>query len=88
MANPPPTGNPGSTTRVSRPSVVVDPPDERLADDEQRVAITLGVGDGFKFGCGFILAGIAFYFALIIVVGAAFLVATILNLPIPFGPGH
>jgi len=54
---------------------------------EQRVAITLGVVDGFKFGCGLLLAGIAFYFALLLIVGAAMLVALILGLPLPFGLG-
>ncbi|HLH74083.1 MAG TPA: hypothetical protein VKX96_12425 [Chloroflexota bacterium] len=63
---------------------------EELSEEfDQRVAITLGVSDGFKFGCGLILAGVAFYFALIIVVAFALLVALILNLPLPFGmPGR
>ena len=55
---------------------------------EQRVAITLGVGDGFKFGCGMLLAGVAFYFAMIMVAATAVLFAMILGLPLPFGLGH
>jgi hypothetical protein len=75
----------GSTPKPSRPAAPPEAAEERPADEEQRVAITLSVGEGFKFGCGVILAGVAFYFALIIVVAAAYLVATILNLPLPFG---
>jgi hypothetical protein len=83
----PPSSSTGtSTPRVTRPPSAPEPAEERWADEEQRVAITLTVGDGFKFGCGLILAGVAFYFALIMVVAAAFLVATILNLPLPFAP--
>ncbi len=79
--------NVGGTLRGSRP---IPPPadslvDEEAIDEEQRVAITVGVADGFKFGCGMILAGIAFYFALIIMVAAALLVALIFNLPLPLG---
>jgi hypothetical protein len=62
------------------PEVVVP----KEADVEQRVAITLDISDGFRFGCGFILAGVAFYFALMIVVAVAVLVAAILGVPVPF----
>jgi|GEM_PF-2244770 len=55
---------------------------------EQRVAITLGVSDGFKFGCGLLLAGAAFYFALIMVAATAVLVAMVLGIPLPFGLGR
>ncbi len=65
--------------------VVPDEVEDEAHEEEQRVAITLSVGDGFKFGCGMILAGIAFYFVLIIMVAAALLLAEILNLPLPFG---
>lgn len=77
--------NPGGT--MSRRPGTLAPPDLEEEDllEEQRVAITLSVADGFKFGCGMILAGVAFYFALIIVVAAALLLAMVLNLPLPFG---
>ena len=88
----PPTSSTASpatgTPRVTRPPAAPEPTEEHWTDEEQRVAITLTVGDGFKFGCGLILAGVAFYFALIMVVAAAFLVATILNLPLPLAPTH
>lgn len=62
--------------------------DAEELEPEQRVAITLSVGDGFKFGCGLLLAMVAFYFALIIVIGAALLTASILGIPLPFGIGR
>lgn len=46
----------------------------------------LSVGDGFKFGCGMLLAGLAFAFSIVIVGTVGLLVATLLNLPIPFLP--
>ena len=48
----------------------------------------LTVADGFKFGCGMILAGIAFYFILIIVAALAFLAVALFNVNLPIGiPG-
>lgn len=86
MAYQRPPGRAGGNLRPpTTPPIVESPADEALAEEEQRVAITLSVADGFKLGCGLILAGVAFYFALIIVVAAAFLVAIILGLPLPFG---
>jgi len=43
----------------------------------------LSVNDGFRFGCGFILACLAFYFATIIVIALGLLVALIFNVDIP-----
>ena len=43
----------------------------------------MSVGDGFKFGCGMILAWLAFSFSLVILSTIALLVATLLKLPIP-----
>lgn len=89
MANYNPTTGAGRNRPLPEPA-----PEPELEDDdiesagEQRVAITLSVGDGFKFGCGMLLAGVAFYFALIIVAATALLFATILGLPLPFGLGH
>jgi hypothetical protein len=57
------------------------------ANIEQRVAITLGIADGFKFGCGLLLAAIAFYFVVLLIVAFALVVAAILGLPLPFGLG-
>ncbi|HLG51924.1 MAG TPA: hypothetical protein VKY56_09890 [Chloroflexota bacterium] len=75
------------TPRVPEASTARADDPETVGEEEPSVAISLGVADGFRFGCGLILAGIAFYFALIIVVATAFLVALALNLPLPFGLG-
>jgi hypothetical protein len=45
----------------------------------------LTVNDGFRFGCGFILAAMAFYFALVIVVALGVLIALLFNVTIPLG---
>lgn len=79
--------NAGGTLRGAR-TVPASPDgevEEESYEEEPRVAITVGVADGFKFGCGMILAGIAFYFVLMIMVAAALLLALIFNLPLPFG---
>lgn len=75
----------GTMRRATSPVVVPDETEDSAYEEEERVAITLSVGDGFKFGCGMILAAISFYFVLIIMVAAALLLAEILNLPLPFG---
>lgn len=45
----------------------------------------LSVNDGFRFGCGFFLAALAFYFAIIIVVALGILLALLFGVSIPFG---
>ncbi len=40
----------------------------------------LSVGDGFKFGCGFILAGLVFYLILLAVSAVLALLMTVLGL--------
>lgn len=81
---------PDEPPRPQRTTIIPEPAEEKIAEPEleQRVAITLGVADGFKLGCGLILAGVTFYFALIMVVAVAFLFAMLLNLPLPFGLGR
>ncbi len=79
-----PTGRPSAYTAVTS---APESPEVPVSDVEQRVAITLSVADGFKFGCGLLLAGLAFYFAVVLVVGVALLFAAILGLPLPFGLG-
>lgn len=44
----------------------------------------LTVNDGFRFGCGFFLAALAFYFAVMIVVALGVLVALLFNISLPF----
>ena len=46
----------------------------------------LTVNDGFRFGCGFILAALAFYFALVIVVALGVLIALLFNIDLPLSP--
>lgn len=87
MAYQRPSGRASETARPPAPPVVDNPNLENVSETDPRVAITVSVSDGFRFGCGLILAGVAFYFALIMVVAVAFLVATILGLPLPFGIG-
>jgi hypothetical protein len=45
----------------------------------------LTVNDGFRFGCGFILALLAFYFAIVIVLALGVLLALLFNISLPFG---
>jgi hypothetical protein len=45
----------------------------------------LTVNDGFRFGCGFFLAALAFYFAVVIVLALGVLLALLFNVNIPFG---
>lgn len=46
----------------------------------------LTVGDGFRFGCGLILAVIAFSFLVVIATALSLLLAILLDLPLPFNP--
>jgi hypothetical protein len=50
-----------------------------------RSTSNLTVADGFKFGCGLILAGVAFYFILIIVAALAILAVILFNVNLPVG---
>ena len=43
----------------------------------------LTVNDGFRFGCGFFLAALAFYFAIVIVLALGVLLALLFNVNIP-----
>lgn len=45
----------------------------------------LTVNDGFRFGCGFFLAALAFYFAIIIVIALGVLLALVFNVNLPSG---
>ena len=45
----------------------------------------LTVNDGFRFGCGFFLAALAFYFAVVIVLALGILLALLFNVNIPIG---
>ena len=45
----------------------------------------LTVNDGFRFGCGFFLAALAFYFAIVIVLALGVLLALLFNVNIPLG---
>jgi hypothetical protein len=56
-------------------------------DAEPRVAITVGVADGFRFGCGMLLAGAVFYCGLVVVIAIVVVLATLLGIPLPMGIG-
>lgn len=45
--------------------------------------MSLTVSDGFKFGCGLILAFVAFYFVVTIFLTAVMLFAMLFNVPLP-----
>ena len=45
----------------------------------------LTVNDGFRFGCGFFLAALALYFAVVIVLALGVLLALLFNVNIPLG---
>ena len=45
----------------------------------------LTVNDGFRFGCGFFLAALAFYFAVMIVIALGVLLALLFNINLPIG---
>ena len=45
----------------------------------------LTVNDGFRFGCGFFLAALAFYFAVVIVLALGVLLALLFNVNLPLG---
>jgi hypothetical protein len=47
----------------------------------------LTVNDGFRFGCGFFLAALAFYFAVIIVIAVGVLLGLLFNVTLPM-PGR
>ncbi len=48
--------------------------------------MTLSIDDGFKFGCGLILALVAFGLIVVILAAGLFFVAMLLNMPVPVLP--
>ena len=69
---------PGVHRAMEQPPVT----EERLAIDEFEPGVHLSVADGFRFGCGFVLAGIGFYFAVIVIGALALAAAGFLGSPI------
>ena len=63
---------------MEQPPVTEDKP----AVDEFEPGVHLSVADGFRFGCGFVLALIGFYFALIIISALVLAAAGLLGTPI------
>jgi hypothetical protein len=79
-----PPARPITYTSVDAPVEIEAPPAQvPEQEEEQRVAITLGVVDGLRFGCGLVLAGVGFGFGLIVVVAMAVIVSSILGIPLP-----
>jgi hypothetical protein len=60
---------------------------ESVVEAEPRVAISVGVADGFRFGCGMLLAGAVFYCGLVVVVAILVVVAALFGIPLPLGIG-
>jgi hypothetical protein len=58
------------------------PPDSRLSAP---ASLELSVGDGFKFGCGFIMAGAIGLLVAILALAIGFLLASLLGVPLPLG---
>lgn len=52
----------------------------------EAVETRLTVGDGFRFGCGLMVAFLIFFFAILIVLTALVLLGALLNLRLPFLP--
>jgi hypothetical protein len=65
----------------------IAPATESTTEPTPRVAISLGVADGFRFGCGILLAGAVFYCGLVVVVALLFVLASLLGVPLPLGLG-
>ncbi|MBI2939008.1 MAG: hypothetical protein HYY04_01110 [Chloroflexi bacterium] len=70
---------------------MADRPTEMIESPAAEPVLTgpaLTVGDGFRFGCGLILAGVAFYFLVVIAIALFALVAVIFDIPLPINlPG-
>ena len=60
--------------------------DDYAEDEPIQTAPLLTVGDGFRFGCGLILAMVAFTFLVVIASALSLLLAILLDLPLPFNP--
>jgi hypothetical protein len=66
------------------PQYTVERPVRIIGDGEPAVS-SLGVAEGFKFGCGFMMAaGIALLVGFV-ALSAGFLLASLLGIPLPIG---
>jgi hypothetical protein len=70
----------GITSEAAKPA-------DSALDVEPRVAITVGVADGFRFGCGMLLSAAVFYCGLVVVLAIVVVLATLLGIPLPMGIG-
>ena len=66
------------------PRAMEQPPvtEDKPAVDEFEPGVHLSVADGFRFGCGFVLALIGFYFAVIVIAALVLAAAGLLGTPI------
>lgn len=71
------------TSRIPYEQLSEEP---RAADATYPVGPQLTVGDGFRLGCGLILAFLGFLFVLVIGLGLLFVAAAALRIPIPLFP--
>lgn len=60
-------------------------PEEPHGQEPYAVGPQLTIGDGFRFGCGFIFAGVAFFFAAVIALALLYLATLLLGVPVPLG---
>ena len=58
---------------------------EQPAVDDFEPGVHLSVADGFRFGCGFVLALIGFHFAVVVIVALVLAAAGIVGAPISLG---
>jgi hypothetical protein len=66
---------------VPAPVASVTPVDQPVA----YVSLGLTVGDGFKFGCGLVMAVAIAAVGLLVLASVVFLVASLVGLPVPIG---
>ena len=72
-------------TEEQPPATEEQPPvteDRPAVVDEFEPGVHLSVADGFRFGCGFVLALIGFYFALIVIAALLLAAAGLVGAPI------
>lgn len=57
----------------------------RLEPPVAYVSLGLTVGDGFKFGCGLVMAVAIATVGLVVLASVVFLIASLIGLPVPIG---
>ena len=81
---PTPSAPNGAQVAEPAPSMATRP-DTAAADDIVYTPFALSVGDGFKFGCGLVLAIFVTIMTLALIAAIAFLVASLAGVSLPLG---